>query len=62
MERQVELEYDTYEAAMAVGIKVRTMRQWIHDGKIKAEKSLNNPHRWVIMESEIERILNERRK
>lgn len=46
------------QAADALGIKVRTIRQWIHTGKIKAGKyPVSN--RWYIAESEIRRLRNE---
>ena len=43
------------ETAEALGLKVRTVRQWIHDGKIKAIKYPSST-RWMIPVEEIERI------
>lgn len=43
------------KAAQVLGIKVRTARQWIRDGKLKAIK-YPNCNRWFIEKSEIERI------
>ena len=47
--------YGVVEASKYLGIKARTVREWIHLGKIHASK-LDGSHRWVIMESEIRRI------
>lgn len=41
-----------------LGIKVRTVRQWIRDGKINAFK-YDVSNRWFIPESEIRRLRNE---
>lgn len=48
--------YSLREAAQLLGIKVRTIREWIKLGKIKAEKSENDWY-WMISESEIARKL-----
>lgn len=54
----MERFYNVNKAADALGIKVRTIRQWIHTGKIKAGKyPVSN--RWYIAESEIRRLRNE---
>lgn len=50
--------YGLKDAANILGIKVRTIREWIRNGKIKAVKDENNWY-WKIPESEIERKLNE---
>lgn len=49
--------YSIKEAAELLGIKVRTVREWIRKGKIKAEKN-NYQHcnQWYIPENEITRI------
>jgi excisionase family DNA binding protein len=47
--------YNIPEAADQLGRQVRTIRQWIHDGKIKAIKPPNKRH-WMISEDEVERI------
>ncbi len=49
--------YGTVQAAPLLGVKVRTVRQWIRDGKLKAFK-LPGSIRWKVSESEIQRILN----
>ena len=54
----MEKLYNVNQAADALGIKVRTIRQWIHTGKIKAGKyPVSN--RWYIAESEIRRLRDE---
>ena len=52
MEKQM---YNTFETATALGVKTRTVRGWIHDGKIKAVK-YNGGKKWFIGAEEIERI------
>ena len=50
--------YKMREAAAIFGIKVRTLRQWVRDGKVKAERDGNDWY-WLISESEIKRRLSE---
>lgn len=50
-----EKAYSVQEAAELIGIKVRTVRQWIADGKIHAVKP-GGGKKWIIMESEIDRL------
>lgn len=47
--------YDIKGVADKVGVKVRTVREWIKNGKIKGEK---NPisGRWFFEEKEVNRI------
>lgn len=52
---QMEKGYNLIETANMLGIKVRTARQWVHDGKIRANK-IPNSQRWIVMESEIKRL------
>ena len=47
--------YGTREAADLLGVKVRTLREWIKLGKIKVEKS-EDEWRWKISEEEICRL------
>lgn len=54
----IEMEYGITEAAVRLGMKARTVREWIRNGKIKAHK--NTSGKWVIMENEIERIIKEK--
>ena len=52
-----EKNYNIVRTAELLGIKVRTVRQWIRDGKLKAVK-YDVSNRWFIPESEIERLRN----
>lgn len=52
---QMEKGYNLIQTANLLGIKVRTARQWVHDGKINASK-IPNSRRWIVMESEIKRL------
>ena len=54
----MENGYGIIEAAVRLGMKARTVREWIRNGKIKAYK--NTSGKWVIMENEIERIIKEK--
>ena len=44
------------EAAKMLGKKVRTIRYWIHEGKINAIKT-GSGYKWLICMDEIERVL-----
>lgn len=48
------------EAAKLLGLSVRTLRLWIHTGKLSAKK-LEGTNRWVVMASEIRRIRGEKK-
>ncbi len=50
-----EKYYNITNTAETLGMKIRTVRQWIRDGKLKAIKYPQST-RWYIPESEIERI------
>lgn len=54
-------QYNIRDAARLCGVKVRTMRQWIRGGRIRAEKQKNGWW-WQIPETEIERINHDRHK
>lgn len=56
----VEKNYSIKEVAEVLGIKVRTVRDWLRRGIIKAKKYKNSPM-WFISESEIEKIQKEMR-
>lgn len=56
----IEMEYGITEAAVRLGMKARTVREWIRNGKIKAHK--NTSGKWVITDAEIERILEEKHR
>lgn len=51
----MEKSYTLQEVAAILGLKVRTMRQWVHDGKLKAVKP-EGGKQWLVMESEIRRV------
>lgn len=51
----MEKTYKLKEAAEILGLKVRTIRQWVHDGKIEAFKVPGGKH-WFIKESELRRV------
>ena len=51
----MEQYYNIRAAAQLLGMTVRTVRQWVHDGKIKAVQYTNRG-KWYIPESEINRI------
>lgn len=55
---EMEKGYNIIEVAGLLGIKARTVREWIKNGKIRAKK-LNGSRRWVVLESEIRRLRNE---
>lgn len=56
-ENKMETTYNIKETAEMLGIKVRTVREWIRNGKIKAFKYPNSSI-WRIKESEIQRLIN----
>ena len=47
----MERRYNLREAADLLGVKVRTIREWIKNGKIKAQK-YDVSNRWFIVQSE----------
>lgn len=49
--------YNIRQASNLLGIKVRTVREWIRRGKLKATK-YGVSNRWFISEDEIKRIQN----
>ena len=53
-----EKRYNLRQAAELLGIKVRTVREWIRLDKIKAEK-YECSNRWFITEGEISRLRGE---
>ena len=55
---EMEKGYNIIEVAGLLGIKARTVREWIKNGKIRAKK-LSGSNRWVVLESEIRRMRNE---
>lgn len=53
----IEKGYTLQEVANLLGLKVRTMRQWVHDGKMKATK-IPGTKRWIVLETEVRRLQN----
>lgn len=51
----MERGYNLIQTAELLGIKVRTVREWVHSGKIHAGK-IEGSRRWIVMESEIRRL------
>lgn len=51
----MEKGYSVVQASELLGVQARTIRSWIHKGKLQAKK-LTGTRRWVILESEIERM------
>lgn len=54
----VEKRYSVRQASNLLGIKVRTVREWIKLGKLKGIK-YDCSNRWFIPESEITRVRGE---
>ena len=53
----MEKNYSVRQAGDLLGIKVRTVREWIRKGKLKAVK-YDVSNRWFIPEEEIRRLTN----
>lgn len=53
----VERYYNLKETSVLLGIKVRTAREWVHNGKMNAVQYANGKS-WYVPESEIRRIQN----
>lgn len=51
----MERGYNLIQTAELLGIKTRTVREWVHKGKIRARK-IEGSRRWIVMESEIKRL------
>jgi len=51
--------YSLRHAAELLGVKTRTMRAWVHNGKIEAVKYPGS-ERWYVTEDEINRVRGER--
>lgn len=54
----MEKAYNLNEVARLLGVTVRTVRQWVRTGVIKADK-IQGTRRWIVMESEIKRLQNQ---
>ena len=55
---EIERSFNINQSAQLLGLKPRTVRNWISEGRIKAKK-LEGSNRWIIMESEIRRLRGE---
>lgn len=55
---EVEKNYSIKEASTVLGVKVRTVREWIKTGKLNAKK-YKVSNRWFVPESEIIRLMGE---
>ena len=51
----MERGYNLVQVSELLGIKVRTAREWVHNGKMKANK-IEGSRRWIVMESEVKRL------
>lgn len=58
MESTVEKNYSLKQVSDILGIKIRTVREWIKNGKLKAIK-YDCSNRWFVSESEIKRVKGE---
>lgn len=58
MEQEVKL-ITIRQAAKILNRRVRTVRDWIHKGKIDAVKGING-YRWYVFLDEIERLVEEK--
>lgn len=56
----MEQMYNIVETSKLLGIKVRTVREWISSGKLRAQK-YEHSNRWMISESEILRVRSQMR-
>lgn len=56
----MEKAYKVSDAAKILGIKVRTMRQWIHDGKVSAFKYEQGKNLYIT-EKEMKRLIEGRK-
>ena len=53
----MERGYNLKQVSELLGIKLRTVREWVRNGKIHANK-ITGTNRWIVMESEIRRLQN----
>ena len=58
MNKEIERYYSLIEVSTLLGIKVRTAREWVHNGKMNAVKYPNGKA-WFVPASEIRRIQND---
>lgn len=55
----MERGYNLIQVSELLGIKVRTVREWVHNGKLNANK-IPGTNRWIVLESEIRRLQGQR--
>ena len=55
----MERGYNLIQVSELLGIKVRTVREWVHNGKLNANK-IPGSNRWIVLESEIKRLQGRR--
>lgn len=53
----MERGYNLKQVSELLGIKLRTAREWVSNGTIRAQK-ITGTNRWIVMESEIRRLQN----
>lgn len=51
----MERGYNLIQVAKLLGISVRTAREWVHNGKMRANK-ITGSRRWIVMENEVKRL------
>ena len=51
----MEKYYNLNETAEILGVKVRTLREWLKDGSLKARK-YDGKKKWYVSQSEVERL------
>ena len=51
----MEKYYNLNETAEILGVKVRTLREWLKDGSLKAHK-YEGKKKWYVPQSEVERL------
>lgn len=51
----MEKYYNLNETAEILGVKVRTLREWLKDGSLKAQK-YDGKKKWYVSQSEVERL------
>lgn len=57
-QKGIERYYNLKEVSVLLGIKVRTAREWVHNGKMNATKYADGKS-WYVAESEIRRLRGE---
>lgn len=54
----MERGYSLNQVAELLGIKIRTVREWVHNGKLKARR-IEGSRRYIVLESEVKRLRGE---